>query len=53
MLWVPERAWPRTWLGVSAVDHRGRWRYAFGGQWCMAGDVGETAARVAWAVRAR
>lgn len=52
VLWVPERAWPRKWLGVAAVDHRGRWLYAFDGR-CMAGDVAETAARVAWAVRAR
>ena len=53
VLWVPERAWPRTWLGVAAIDHRGRWLYAFGRQWCPAGNVADTAARVAWAVRAR
>lgn len=53
VLWVPGRAWPRRWLGVAAVDHRGRWLYAFGDQWSMAGDVAEAAARVAWTVRAR
>ena len=53
VLWVPERAWPRTWLGVAAIDHRGQWLYAFGRQWCPAGNVAATAARVAWAARAR
>lgn len=53
VLWVPEPAWPRKWLGVAAVDHRGRWIYTFGGQWCVAGEVAETAARVAWTVGAR
>lgn len=53
VLWVPERAWPRKWLGVAAVDHRGRWLYTYGNQWSMAGDVAETAARVAWTVGAR
>lgn len=53
VLWVPERAWPRRWLGVAAIDHRGRWLYTFGNQWSMAGDVSEAAARVARAVDPR
>ncbi|URM99442.1 hypothetical protein LUW76_36850 [Actinomadura madurae] len=53
VLWVPERAWPRRWLAVTAIDHRGRWLYIFGGQWSMAGDVAETAARVARAAGVR
>ncbi|GAA4240861.1 hypothetical protein GCM10022254_67300 [Actinomadura meridiana] len=51
VLWV--RAWPSRWLGVAAVDHRGRWLYTFGGQWSMAGDATETAARVAWTAGVR
>ncbi|MFC5744584.1 hypothetical protein [Actinomadura rugatobispora] len=40
-------------LGVAAVDHRGRWLYAFGDQWNVAGDVAGTAAAIAWAVGLR
>ncbi|CNE21753.1 Uncharacterised protein [Mycobacterium tuberculosis] len=53
VLWVPQQAWPRQWLGVAAVDHRGRWLYTFGNQWSRVGDVAETAARVAWAAGVR
>jgi hypothetical protein len=53
VLWVPYPARPRQRLGVAAVDYRGRWLYTFGGQWSLAGNVGETAAWIAWAVSAR
>lgn len=50
VLWVPKPASPRQWLGVAAIDYRGRWLYTYGNRWSMAADVAETAARVAWTV---
>ncbi|WP_176611448.1 hypothetical protein [Actinomadura sp. WMMB 499] len=53
VLWVPYPAAPQRRLGVAAVDHHGRWLYAFGDRWSMAEDPGEAAAHVAWAVKGR
>jgi hypothetical protein len=50
VLYVPYAERPGRRLGVAAVDHHGRWLYAFGDQWNVAGDVAGTAAAIAWAV---
>ncbi|WP_157610410.1 hypothetical protein [Spirillospora albida] len=50
VLWVPYPARPGARLGVAAVDHHGRWLYAFGDQCTGAADVPGVAARIAWTV---